>query len=253
MKAFSAFLKKEFLEGARTYKTFIIIAVFVIFGIISPITAKLIPLIFEMVQMEGFITIPDPTALDSYGQFFKNVGQLGLIVFVIVYMGMLNAEISKGTLIIGITRGLARKSVIIAKYLSAVTVWTASLSLSAFITFLYTEYLFSHDVVSNLLMSFFCMWLFGALLLAVLMFASVISSGNFAPLLITGAFSVTLTILELFPKLQRYNPIRLSVDNIIMLTNGYDLSTLTVPLILSAVMIVGLVSASIMLFDKKQL
>jgi hypothetical protein len=254
MRAFGAFLKKEFLEGVRMYKTIIIAAVFVIFGIMSPITAKMIPVIFEMVDMGGLVmNIPEPTAIDSYGQFFSNIGQIGVIVFFIVLAGTLNGEISKGTLIIGITRGLSRKSVIIAKYISAMTVWTVSLTVSAVITFFYTEYLFTHDTVQNVLLSIFCLWLFGALMTAVLMFASVITKGTFMPLLLLAGVGIGMSILELFPKISRHSPMRLSMDNVSMLTGQYELSGLTVPMILSGALIVVLMSVTLVLFDKKQL
>ncbi len=42
MKLF-VFTKKEFVENARTYKVLITLLVFMLFGFINPITAKLMP------------------------------------------------------------------------------------------------------------------------------------------------------------------------------------------------------------------
>lgn len=251
---FLAFLKKELIENVRTNKFLVIMIVFFIFGMMSPLTAKLLPVIFENIDMDGMvINIPEPTAFDSYTQFFKNCGQMGFIVLLIVFSSTLTSEISKGTLVIMVTRGLSRTSVILAKFTSAVMIWTSALTVSALTAFLYTIYLFPNDSVTNLLLSIICLWIFGILMLAALIFSSVIASGGFGSLLITGGFAVVMFIIDIFPKLQKYNPIRLASDNMAMLYEGYDLSSLTVPIIISAVLICVFISSSLILFDKKKL
>ena len=43
MKAFSALLKKEFLDVRRSGRLLIIVVIFVLFGIMNPVIAKLTP------------------------------------------------------------------------------------------------------------------------------------------------------------------------------------------------------------------
>ena len=96
MKGYIAFLKKEWLEQLRTYRLFILIIVFFIFGMMNPLTAKLTPLLLENFAVEGMkITMPDPTAMDSYMQFFKNNTSMGLIALILVFSGILSSELSK--------------------------------------------------------------------------------------------------------------------------------------------------------------
>ena len=67
MRGYLAFVKKELLEQVRTYKLLILFLVFFIFGMLSPLMAKLMPEILSQMPMDGItITIPDPTAIDSY-------------------------------------------------------------------------------------------------------------------------------------------------------------------------------------------
>ncbi|MCU7200933.1 hypothetical protein [Turicibacter sanguinis] len=67
MRGYLAFVKKELLEQVRTYKLLILFLVFFIFGMLSPLMAKLMPEILRQMPMDGItITIPDPTAIDSY-------------------------------------------------------------------------------------------------------------------------------------------------------------------------------------------
>ena len=66
MRGYLAFVKKELLEQVRTYKLLILFLVFFIFGMLSPLMAKLMPEILRQMPMDGItITIPDPTAIDS--------------------------------------------------------------------------------------------------------------------------------------------------------------------------------------------
>ncbi|MBK8434017.1 MAG: hypothetical protein IPL28_23205 [Chloroflexi bacterium] len=74
------------------------------------------------------ITVPEPTAVDAYSQLFKNLTQMGMIVLLLVFGGMLSNEIARGTLLNMLTKGLSRHAVILAKYTVALLLWTAALT-----------------------------------------------------------------------------------------------------------------------------
>ena len=100
MKSYIAFLKKEGIEVVRTHKLMLIVIVFVLIGMLNPITAKFTPQIIKEFMPEGMvIAINEPTAVDSWMQFFSNVPQMGLIVLVILFSGIMSNEFAKGTLI----------------------------------------------------------------------------------------------------------------------------------------------------------
>lgn len=70
--------RKELLEGIRNYKMIILITIFLILGIMNPLFAKLTPELLSSLADESIsISVPDPTALDSWTQFFKNITQMG--------------------------------------------------------------------------------------------------------------------------------------------------------------------------------
>jgi len=156
VKGYFAFLKKEFFEYTKTYKLFIMLMIFIIFGITNPLIAKLMPEIVGSLVTDGVvITLPEPTAYDAWAQFFKNATQMGLFVMVILFSGVLSSELSKGTLINLLTKGLSRTAVILSKYTCMVSVWTISISLCFGLTYGYTAYLFPQGETSNLLFSVF--------------------------------------------------------------------------------------------------
>ena len=92
-----AFFKKELTEALRTHKLTVLGLVFLLFGIMSPAAAKFLPQILASAMPEGMnFTLPEPSAMDSWAQFFKNVNQMGLIVVVILLSGMMANELSRG-------------------------------------------------------------------------------------------------------------------------------------------------------------
>lgn len=254
MKSFIAFTKKEFCENIRTYKLFLMMVVFFLLGMMNPITAKLTPQLLKSLMPKGInITITEPAALDSWTQFFKNVPQLGLIVLVIIFSGIMTNEFSRGTLINMLTKGLSRSVVILSKFTMAAAVWTLSYVLCFSITYAYTAYLWNSDGIHNILLSVFILWYFGILLLAIIILGGVLFKNNYGGLLFTGGFVAILLILNISPMLQKYNPITLVSKNMNLLTNNMSVSDFTLPIIISSIAVIGFLNLAIAIFNKKQI
>lgn len=254
MNNYISFLKKELLEHIRTYKLFIMLLVFFIMGILNPLTAKITPDLLKTLMPEGMsITLAEPSAFDSWTQFFKNVTQMGLIVMVIVFSGILGTELSKGTLINVLTKGLSRGAVILSKYTCMVLIWTMSIIITFLVTWGYTVYLFPSGEVVNLLFSVFCLWVFGLFLLALLMFSATLSGSNYGCLLITGAGVVVCMLINIIPAAQTYNPISLAAKNMDLVTNVIKASSLYSAIWISGIFSLVLILLSVLIFRKKQL
>jgi ABC-2 type transport system permease protein len=254
MKGYIAFTKKEVLESFRTYRILILVSVFFLFGMLSPLTAKLLPEIFKSLALDGIvITIPPPVALDAYAQLFKNLSQMGMLVVLLVFSGMLSTEITKGTLINMLTKGLSRSAVILSKFTVSLASWTLSLLLAFVTTYGYTVYLFGSGNQPNLLFSVFCLWLFGALLLSLILLSSSFMPGNFGGLTLTAILIVIMMILDAFPKLHQFNPIALASVNVALLAKTVNVSDVT-PIVFITMILIGLsLSGSMLIFRKKRL
>jgi ABC-2 type transport system permease protein len=254
MRAYLAFTKKEFCEVTRTYKLFIMATVFFLLGMMNPITAKITPKLIEQYMPKGMqFTIPEPTAMDSWTQFFKNVPQMGLIVLVIVFSGMMANEFSRGTLINMLTKGLHRSVVVISKFTMATSIWTVSYLLCFGVSYGYTSYFWSGDGVSNIFFSVFCLWLFGILLIVTMILGGVLVKSNYGSLLFTVCFVVILFLLNIVPKLKEYNPIMLASSNMALLSKEMLVSDFTSPIIICCVISVTFLIFAISLFNKKQI
>jgi len=254
MNYYFAFLKKEFLESIRTYKMLMMLLVFFAFGIMNPLIAKLTPDLLNAITLEGMtITLAEPSAFDSWTQFFKNISQMGVIVMVIVFSGVLGTELSKGTLINMLTKGLSRAAVILSKYTCMAFIWTMSIAISFIVTWGYTVYLFPGDALDNLLFSVFCLWLFGMFLLALLLFTATLVKNNYGCLLITGAVIVVCMLLNVIPPVQKYNPLSLATRNMDLLMNTIEISALYSTIWIAVALSMVFVALSVLIFRKKQL
>ena len=254
MRGFAAFTKKEFLEQLRTFKIFILLAVFFLFGMMSPLTAKLMPEIFKNMDIEGMtISIPEPTVIDAYSQFFKNMSQMGILVLLLVFGGILSNELMKGTLINILAKGLPRHKVILSKYAAAIALWTLGYLLAAGTAYGYTVYLFDDAYVPNLIFSLFCLWLFGCFILALILLSSTLTYGNLSGLLLPGAAIVIMLMINILPKTERYNPITLASKNIALLSGEQEVSGLLLTVGITGLLSMICLITAILIFRNKRL
>ncbi|MDE5873914.1 MAG: ABC transporter permease, partial [Lachnospiraceae bacterium] len=103
MRVYKAFLKKEFMEMARSGKLVALGIIFILFGIMNPAIAKLTPALMKMVSesMEEMGIVFENVAVTdmvSWTQFYKNV-PMALIIFLVMFSGIVTAEYQKGTII----------------------------------------------------------------------------------------------------------------------------------------------------------
>ncbi len=253
MRAYFAFTKKEFTENVRTYKLIIMLATFLIFGIMSPIFAKLMPELLKTLGDGISITVPEPTAIDSWAQFFKNVGQMGMFVLVIVFGGIMANEFSRGTLVNVLTRGMKRYTVILSKFTVATLIWTLSYLLCLAVTYGYTAYFWESYDLHHIFLAFFSLWLFGILLITLLILGGTLFKTFSGSLLLCGGAVVIMSLVNISPNLQKYNPITLSGNGIVLLTGQKSTADFVPAVIICTLFVFILMTVSIMVFNKKQL
>lgn len=254
MRAYLAFTKKEFCELTRTYKLFIMAAIFLILGMMNPITAKITPMLLEKLMPAGIeISISEPTAIDSWVQFYKNVPTIGLIVLVIVFSGIMANEFTNNTLINMLTKGLPRSTVILSKFSMVVLAWTAAYVICFVVSYAYTAYFWSSENTFNILFSAACLWFFGVFLISTVMMGGVLFKNSYGCLLFTGSVTVILFLLNIVPKFAEYSPLALISKNMALITNTVAVSDLTTPLIMSGLGIFGMLCGAVLVFDRKQI
>ena len=219
MRAFLACIRKEGLELLRSGRLLILLLIFVFLGILSPATAKLTPWLLETMagSLAGSgITVHavNVTALDSWMQFFKNI-PLGLIAFILLESGIFTGEYQSGTLILSLTKGLDRRTVLLSKAVMLCALWTLCYWLCFGVTYAYSAFYWDNAVARHLLLSAVCWWLFGLWVTALTVFFSAAAKTGTAVLAGTGVCVLVSVMLGTLPKLKAYLPS--------FLTDGYSL------------------------------
>lgn len=250
------FLKKEWMEAARTGRLGILMLVFVLFGIMNPALAKLTPWMMELMadslEKAGFMLIDiNIDAMTSWTQFYKNI-PMGLLIFVLMCSGIFTAEYQKGTLIPVVTKGFARKKIAAAKALMLMGMWTALYVLSYGITYGYNAYFWDNRIAEHLTFAAACFWLFGIWVLALLVLFSSAAKTNIQVLAGTGAAAFGSYLIGLFPKVSRFLPTKL-MDGMLLLQGAAKPEDYIPAIAAAAVTAVLAVVLSLICFDRKQL
>jgi ABC-2 type transport system permease protein len=254
MKQFLVLFKKEMLELMRSRKFMILGVVFVIFAVLSVITAKITPQLLKSFSVPGMsIDLPEPTYLDSADQFFKNNGQLLVFILIFVVSGVIADEKIKHTLEIILAKPVSRVKFVLAKF-SAVflTIFSVYL-LSSLLFYFYTVSVFSsfnlwYFIIAALL------GLIWILVVAVLtLFGSAWTNSGLKAAGIGFIGMIVLTLLPaLLPKFAKYFPNYIYGTYRDLMVKGWD-SSYVWGLATSLIIIVVFVCFSAYIFKNQEI
>ena len=256
MKTLSAFMKKEYLETARTGRLIILVLLFSLFGVMNPAIAKLTPWMMEMFSdslAESGLTFTNVhvDAFTSWTQFFKNI-PIALIAFVLIFSDSFTKEYKSGTLLLALTKGLSRYKVVLAKTVLLLSLWTLGYGLCFSITCGYTAYFWDNSIVNHLFFAAAVWWLFGVWIISLIVLFSSLLLSNTSVTLCTGGIAVSAYLLSVIPKAKAYSPALLMDTNSILI--GVEKIDVYIKAILITVsMCIICISASIPIINKKQL
>ncbi|MDX9954954.1 MAG: YhfC family glutamic-type intramembrane protease [Anaerolineae bacterium] len=142
--AFLAAVRKELLQQWRTKRVLVVAAVFILFGLFSPLLAYFTPQIVSGVEgAEMFADlIPTPTAVDAIGQYLKNLSQFGFIIAVLLGMGAVAGERERGTAALVLSKPLPRWAFILSKFTAQTVVYAGGFLVAGLGAYFYTVVLF---------------------------------------------------------------------------------------------------------------
>ena len=132
-------IRKEVKEQIRTQKLLLLSLVFIFFGVLSPILTKNLQ---EIVRSAMGIEVPPAQPVDAYLQFFKSVNQLGILVFVLLFMGCVALEKERGTAAMILSKPVSRLEFILSKYVTTVAAAVFALFVGGMLCYGYTGTLF---------------------------------------------------------------------------------------------------------------
>ena len=213
MRQLSAFLRKEGMELIRTGKIWILLIIFILFGIMNPAIAKLTPWMVEtmsdsLAESGMVLTEVKVNAMTSWNQFYKNIS-IALIIFALMLSGILTTEYQKGTLVNMLTKGLIRWKVVGAKSIASIGLWTVCYWLCYGITYGYNMYFWDNSIASHVAFAALCVYLLGIWVMLLILLISTLLKSASGVLAVTGVAVIASYVAGMFGKIGEYLPIRL--------------------------------------------
>lgn len=248
------FLKKEFNEIIRTHKIFVLPAIFLFFGFLSPLLCKYTP---ELLKSVGGVTL-DPklfntTYTGAYEQLFKNINQMGFIIMILVFMGIVVDEKIKGSVTMVLTKSLSRNWFILDKFIAATALYTLSFVLSAGACTYYSFLLFPEFSTANLLPGLVLLWVYGIFIISFTILSSTISKSHVISAVLSLAIFLGTSAIGAIPKVGDYLPGALSSLGLGLIKGTSKYGDVLLPLLVCVSLIFIFVSLAVAFFRKQEL
>ena len=256
MTQLMAFTRKEWIEVLRTGKFFIVTVLFILFGVMNPAIAKLTPWMMEALSEsleDSGLTLTDATvdALTSWVQFYKNV-PMALIVFILMFSGILAAEYQKGTLINMITKGLSRWKIVVSKSFVLLLLWSFGYWMCYGITYAYNEYFWDNSIAEDVGFAAFCVYMMGVWLIALMMLMSTLFSVGSVVSVGTGGVFFVMYLSGMLPDLKKFLPTCL-LEASGLLSGAGEAGDYSTALVVAAVLTVVQLVLAVLILNRKRL
>ncbi len=145
MMGFRVLLLKELREQIRTARLVAVSVVFIVFGILGPVTDRYMKELIDAVgaQSGGFtVQIPPPTLEGALTQITKNLTQFGIICALLLAMGSVAWEKERGTAGMILTKPASRAAFLAAKLVAISFTLGVAMTLGTGVAYVYTLVLY---------------------------------------------------------------------------------------------------------------
>ncbi len=232
---FKVLLKKDIHEILKTYKLYVVPAIFMFFGFTSPIIAKYMPEFIKSMATSGLkIELPTPTWIDAFEQFFKNLNQIGFLAIILTTMGSIAEEKSKGIIHLILSRPVSRWSIILSKYTASSLLVFFSLILG-FIACAYGTFILFHEIMfQDSIIAILLYFIYSLFILSLTIFASSIArSTTIAATISIGGFFFFSILSSINPFLSKYTPGGLTNYIHLAITHSLEFDAVIVPILIT--------------------
>jgi ABC-2 type transport system permease protein len=209
MEGFGVLLRKELREAVRSNRLLVVGVVFLLLGIISPVTAKYTPELLKLVgtsQSGVQITVPPPTVADAIAQYLKNVAGTGILVALLLPMGMVAREKERGTAAFVLTKPVVRQAFLAAKLVALLALLLAGVALAAAATYFYTAILFAPIALGGFVACSLLVLLSLLVYAMLTLLGSTLTSSQLAAAGVGLAAWVAISLIGVIPRAAQFTP-----------------------------------------------
>ncbi len=217
MSGFGVLLRKELLEAWRTRRLPVVAVLFLVVGIISPLTARYMAEILDL-ALGDQMTIPLPvaTAASALEQLQKNMGQFGALAAIGLAMGSVAGELDRGTAALVLAQPATRSAFLAAKLVAIAIVLAIGVLVATVVAWIYTAILFEPLPVAGWAAMAVLSWLALLAWAAITFLASAATGSTTAAAGIGFASLIVVSLLAIAPALDRVLPTGLTLPAILL-------------------------------------
>ncbi|SDZ49231.1 ABC-2 type transport system permease protein [Evansella caseinilytica] len=214
MRQWFILFKKECLESVRNFKWLWIPIVFILFGIMQPVTSYYLPQILESfggLPEEALFDIPVPSGPQILAETLGQFSQIGYLVLVLAFMGVIAEEKNSGTQLMILVKPVSYGAYLTAKWahmsLLAVTSFILGFSFAVYYTHVLIESVPAAHVIKGAVV-----YILGMLFVMtlILLFSTLFNSRAAVAFLTLGLTIVVSLLSSLMPNTMRWSPGMLS-------------------------------------------
>ena len=251
LHGFGTLLGKEIRESLRTFRLPIVVGLFAVVGIGSPLLARYTPEIVEALAGDMGIPIPTPTVEAAIDQLLKNLAQFGGLSAILLAMGSVATEKERGTAALLLTKPVGRAAFIAAKAVSLSVILGIATAVAVAGGWLYTAILFEAPSVGGFAALGALTWLSLVAYAAITFLASTLTRSALAAAGIGFGALILLGILSAFPEVGRFLPPGLGQPaHLLALGKSADPWT---PVVATSALVVAAVAGAWLSFRRQEL
>ena len=256
MMGFRTLLTKELREQIRTGRVLAVIAVFVLFGIVGPLTDRYMKELMDAIgeQGGGFTIIVPPPSLDGAAtQILKNLSQFGIVCALLLAMGSVAWEKERGTAGMILTKPASRAAFLAAKLVAISATLAVGVALGCGLGYIYTLVLYPEifPLGGYVAMSLLLWWMLVGFA-AITMFGSTLTRSAAAAAGIGLVSLLVLSVLASLPIIGPYMPIslgKIAAD----LIGGRDPGLVLGPIVFNILLVPAVFLATWLVFRRQEL
>ena len=255
MTGFGVLLRKELVEAWRTRRLPVVAGLFIVLGMVSPLTARYLREIMQAALGDQLgVPIADPTAVMAVEQLQKNLAQLGALVAIALAMGSVSGELDRGTAALVLAQPVTRSAFLAAKLIALAIVLAIAVGLAAVSAWIYTAVLFEPQPIGGWAAMTFLSWLALCVWASLTFFASAATGSTTAAAGLGFVALVGISLGAIVPAVNRLLPTGLTAPAIGLASGAaLDGSALATAVIGSVVLIGISLAGSLVAFRRREL
>ncbi len=256
MDNFMILLKKNLLEMVRNKRIIIFSLVFIFISIISAFTAKFLPelisFLLQGIETGNLISVEKGTVADSYVQYIANVGEVGLLLVAIMFVGTIVKEKKSGTYETLKMNGVKDNEIVLSHFVAQIILVSISYILSIAVFVLLNILLFNQIMGVRGFVVLLYIYLILLVIISFSLFVSCLFKKSFRAYLFVILGYFVVGFLEVIPRINKINPFHLlSISNQLMYYKEYSLKENLITSISSLIIVILLVIISLFVVKNK--